>query len=82
MASRTYNRDGAYVTGPSHIKLRYRYVIHSHAGNVAEADVRGLPSGRSRRSWRWRFPSPARKTAGDLLHSPSVQMCPTSACWR
>ena len=29
----------AYITGPSHINLRYRYVIHSHAGNMENAAV-------------------------------------------
>jgi len=29
----------AYVTGPSHINLRYRYVITSHAGSFREARV-------------------------------------------
>jgi hypothetical protein len=29
----------AYVTGPSHINLRYRYVIRSRAGNLADAGV-------------------------------------------
>ena len=29
----------AYVTGPSHINLRYRYVIRSHEGSLAEAGV-------------------------------------------
>lgn len=29
----------AYVTGPSHINLRYRYVIRSHEGPFAEAGV-------------------------------------------
>jgi hypothetical protein len=29
----------AHVTGPSHINLRYRYVIYSHAGSLHEARV-------------------------------------------
>ena len=29
----------AYVTGPSHINLRYRYVIYSHAGDFKNAGV-------------------------------------------
>jgi len=29
----------AYITGPSHINLRYRYVIHSHAGSLEDAGV-------------------------------------------
>lgn len=29
----------AYVTGPSYINLRYRYVIYSHAGNFHDANV-------------------------------------------
>jgi hypothetical protein len=29
----------AYVTGPSYLNLRYRYVIHSHAGSLSDAGV-------------------------------------------